>query len=268
MLDSLRAHALCHASALHPGGGCRMPYSMEKGSNSVADHPVIARARQQQRTLLTELESKQLLQTLGIPTTPGHLVTSEEQAVQQAETLGYPVVLKVASPDIVHKSDVGGVKLHLHGAEAVRQAFRAMQQSVATHAPGARLDGIIVQPMAAPGVEVIVGMSKDATFGPVLMFGLGGVLVEILKDVAFRIVPLSPRDAAEMIRDIQGLPLLTGYRGNPAVDLGALQQILLTLSAFVAEHPDIKEIDLNPIYAYAQGALAVDARVILEEAST
>jgi acyl-CoA synthetase (NDP forming) len=234
----------------------------------VASHALIERARQQGRTLLTELESKQVLHDLGIPTTLGQLATSEEEAVRAAEAMGYPVVLKIASPDIVHKSDVGGVTLHLQDGEAVHQAFRAMQQSVAAQAPGARVDGISVQPMAAPGVEVIVGMSKDATFGPVLMFGLGGVLVEVLKDVTFRIVPLSQRDAREMIHDIQGFPVLAGYRGAAPADLEALQHILLTLSVFVASTPEIKEIDLNPIYVYAQGALAVDARMLLEEVPT
>ena len=233
----------------------------------MASHALIEHARQQGRTLLTELESKQVLHDLGIPTTLGQLTTSEEEAVRAAEAMGYPVVLKIASPDIVHKSDVGGVTLHLQDGDAVRQAFRAMQQSIAAQAPGARVDGISVQPMAAPGVEVIIGMSRDATFGPVLMFGLGGVLVEVLKDVTFRIVPLSQRDAREMIHDIQGFPVLAGYRGAAPADLEALQQILLTLSAFVAQTPEIKEIDLNPIYAYAQGALAVDARVLLEAVS-
>ena len=233
----------------------------------MASHPLIERARQQGRTLLTELESKQVLHDLGIPTALGQLATSEEDAVRAADTIGYPVVLKIASPDIVHKSDVGGVQLHLQDREAVRQACRAMQQSVAVHAPTARIDGLIVQPMAAPGVEVIVGMSKDATFGPVLMFGLGGVLVEVLKDVTFRIVPLSRRDAREMIHDIQCFPVLACYRGAAPADLEALQNILLTLSAFVESTPEVKEIDLNPIYAYAQGALAVDARMVLEEAT-
>jgi acyl-CoA synthetase (NDP forming) len=233
----------------------------------VAIHALIERARQQGRTLLTELESKQVLHDLGIPTTLGHLATSEEDAVRAADAIGYPVVLKIASPDIVHKSDVGGVQLHLQDGEAVRRACRAIQQSVAARAPEARIDGISVQPMAAPGVEVIVGMSKDATFGPVLMFGLGGVLVEVLKDVSFRIVPLCQRDASEMIHEIKGFPLLAGYRGAAPVDLAALQDILLTLSAFVESTPEVKEIDLNPIYAYARGALAVDARVVLEGAA-
>jgi acyl-CoA synthetase (NDP forming) len=234
----------------------------------VASHPLIERARHQGRTLLTELESKQVLHDLGIPTTLGQLATSAEDAVRAADAIGYPVVLKIASPDIVHKSDVGGVHLHLQDGEAVRQAFRTMQQSVAARAPGARIDGLIVQPMATPGVEVIVGMTKDATFGPVLMFGLGGVLVEVLKDVTCRIVPLSRRDAREMIHDIQGFPVLAGYRGAAPADLEALQNILLTLSAYVESTPEVQEIDLNPIYAYAQGALVVDARVVVEQAGS
>jgi acyl-CoA synthetase (NDP forming) len=231
----------------------------------VASHQIVDCALQQGRTLLTETESKQILQDLGIATTLGHLATSAEEAIRAATSIGFPVVLKISSPDIVHKSDIGGVQLHLQHAEAVREAYGAIMQNVTEHAPQARVEGVTVQPMAKPGVEVIIGMSKDATFGPVLMFGLGGVLVEILKDVAFRIVPLHPRDAAEMIRDIKGLPLLQGYRGAPAADLAALEHILLTLSDFVAAAPQIKEIDLNPVYAYEHGALAVDARMLLEE---
>jgi acyl-CoA synthetase (NDP forming) len=230
----------------------------------VASHEIVDRALQQGRTLLTETEAKQILQDLGIATTLGYLATSEEEAVQTATAIGFPVVLKISSPDIVHKSDIGGVQLHLQNAAAVREAYRAIMHSVAEHAPQARRQGTTVQPMAQPGVEVIIGMSKDATFGPVLMFGLGGVLVEILQDVAFRIVPLQQHDAAEMIRDIKGLPLLQGYRGTPAADLAALEHILLTLSDFVAATPHIKEIDLNPVYAYEHGAVAVDARMILE----
>lgn len=230
----------------------------------MASHEIVERALQQGRTLLTETEAKQILQDLGIATTLGQLATSEEAAVQAAASIGFPVVLKISSPDIVHKSDIGGVQLHLQHADAVRDAYRAIMQGVATHAPQAHVEGVTVQPMAKPGVEVVVGMSKDATFGPVLMFGLGGVLVEVLKDVTFRIVPLQSQDATEMIHDIKGLPLLQGYRGAPAADLAALERILLTLSDFVTNTPQVKEIDLNPIYAYADGALAVDARMILE----
>lgn len=234
----------------------------------MATHAIITQAHQQGRTLLTETEAKQILQDLGIATTLGHLAASADDAVRHAEALGFPVVLKISSPDIVHKSDVGGVKLHLHNAADVRQAFQAIQESVRQAAPNARIDGVAVQPMAKPGVEVIVGMSKDPTFGPVMMFGLGGVMVEVLKDVAFRIVPLTSRDANEIIHDIQGLPLLQGHRGAPAADLQALERVLLTLSDFVAQTPEVKEIDVNPLYAYPDGALAVDARMILEEAAS
>ena len=232
----------------------------------MAPHAIIANAQAQGRTLLTETEAKQVLQDLGINTTLGQLATSEADAVQAAETIGFPVVLKVSSTDIVHKSDAGGVQLNLQTPDEVRQAYQSIVQSVAAREPNASMDGVAVQPMAQPGVEVIIGMSKDASFGPVLMFGLGGVLVEVLKDVAFRIVPLGERDADEMIHDIKGFPLLDGYRGAAAADLGALKQILHTLSEFVEQTPAVKEIDLNPIYAYPDGALAVDARMILEDA--
>ena len=233
----------------------------------MASHPIVEGALQQGRTLLTETESKQVLQDLGIATTLGQLATSEDDAARIAADIGFPVVLKISSEEITHKSDIGGVQLHLQNAAEVRRAYQTILRNAAEQAPEARVEGVAVQPMAKPGVEVIIGMSKDASFGPVLMFGLGGVLVEILKDVAFRIVPLSRRDAEEILRDIKGFPLLQGYRGAPAADLNALTNILLTLSDFVAQTPAIKEIDLNPIYAYDDGALAVDARLILEDAS-
>lgn len=234
--------------------------------NIVASHQIIEEALQQGRSLLTEIEAKQVLHDLGLATARGQLAASEDEAIHAAEAIGFPVVLKVSSADIVHKSDVGGVQLHLQNPDDVRQAFKAIMQRVAEKEPGAQIEGVAVQPMAETGIEVIIGMSKDATFGPVMMFGLGGVLVEVLQDVAFRIVPLSEADAEEMIRDIKGFPLLTGYRGAPPADLSALQHILCTLSDFVATTPAIKEVDLNPVYAYHDGALAVDARIILEDA--
>lgn len=233
----------------------------------MASHPIVDQALQQGRTLLTETESKHILRDLGIATTPVQLATTADDAIQAATHLGFPVVLKISSPDITHKSDLGGVQLHLHSADDVRRAYQTIMQNVGAKAPGASIEGVAVQPMARPGVEVIIGMSKDATFGPVLMFGLGGVLVELLQDVAFRVVPLHQRDAEEMIRDIKGLPMLQGYRGAPPADLEALTRMLLILSDFVDRTPAIKEIDLNPVYAYDDGAVAVDARMILEQAS-
>jgi len=173
--------------------------------------------------------------------------------------------LKIASPDIVHKSDAGGVKLGLENARAVGQAYDDILAAAKQKHPKAEILGVAVQKMARPGVEVIIGMSKDDQFGPVLMFGLGGILVEVLKDVSFRLVPLAKKDAAEMVREIKGYPLLEGYRGQAAVKISYLENLLLKVSDFVEKNPEVKELDLNPIFAYSDGALAVDARVILEK---
>ena len=229
---------------------------------SIAD--VIDKARSQGRTVLSEVESKQILAEAGIPVAAARLARSGDEAVKAAKDLGFPVVLKVVSPDVTHKSDVGGVRLNLASPEEASTAFAEIMAAVQQHQPDARIEGVAVQPMAKPGIEVIMGMSKDPQFGPVLMFGLGGVWVEVLKDVAFRIVPLMPRDARQMIREIKGFSLLEGYRGQPAADVEALERMLLRLSDFVEHHPEIQELDLNPILAYADGALAVDARIVVE----
>jgi acetate---CoA ligase (ADP-forming) subunit beta len=220
-------------------------------------------AREQGRTLLNEVESKQLLEQNGIPTSGAQMAQTADEAARIATELGFPVVLKVLSQDIAHKSDVGGVALNLAGADAVRAAFETMMRSVQAAQPSARIDGVSVQRQAAPGTEVIVGMSKDPQFGPVIMVGLGGVLVEVLRDVAFRVVPLEPRDARDMLHEIKGFPLLEGYRGAPPADLAALESLILNVSRFVEDHPEIEELDLNPIFAYPDGAVAVDARVIV-----
>ena len=142
-------------------------------------------------------------------------------------------------------------------------AFKEITAAAKKAQPKARIEGVSVQKMARPGVEVIIGMSQDPQFGPVLMFGLGGVLVEVLKDVSFRLVPLEPRDARQMVREIKGFPLLEGYRGQEPADVEALERLLLRLSEFVEKHPEISELDLNPVFAYKDGALAVDARIVL-----
>jgi len=226
---------------------------------------IIEKARKENRILLGEMEAKQLLKEAGINVVETELATSKKEAIALSEKLGLPVVMKIASADVVHKSDAGGVKLGLNTAAEVGKAYDEIMTSISEAFPDAKIDGVSVQTMAKQGVEVIIGMSKDAQFGPVLMFGLGGVLVEILKDVSFRIVPLEPRDAEEMIRDIKGYPLLRGYRGSEPVDIGNLEEMLLKVSAFVENTPAVKELDLNPIFAYTDGAVAVDARVILEK---
>jgi acyl-CoA synthetase (NDP forming) len=231
----------------------------------LATNQLIARARSEGRTVLTEVESKEFLKAAGIGIVDTRLATSREEAISLSRQLGFPVVLKIASPDVVHKSDAGGVRLGLKTASQVGKAYGQILLAIKQKYPEARIQGVSVQKMARPGVEVIIGMSKDAQFGPVLMFGLGGILVEVLKDVSFRIVPLSRRDAAEMIREVKGYPLLEGYRGGEAVDLSYLEELLIKVSNFVEQNPEIMELDLNPVFAYSDGAVAVDARVILEK---
>jgi acyl-CoA synthetase (NDP forming) len=226
---------------------------------------IIDEARGEGRTVLTEVESKELLKQAGIDIIDTRLATSREEAISISRKLGFPVALKVASPDIVHKSDAGGVKLGLGTAREVGKAYADILAAVGQKHPQARIQGVSVQKMARAGVEVIIGMSKDDQFGPVLMFGLGGILVEVLKDVSFRLVPLAKRDAAEMVREIKGYPLLEGYRGQEAVGISYLEELLLKVSDFVEQNPEVKELDLNPVFAYSDGAVAVDARVILEE---
>lgn len=223
----------------------------------------IENARKEGRTVLTEIESKQVLAGAGIPVAEAQLAGSADDAAKAADKLGYPVVLKIVSPDITHKSDVGGVKVGLASADEVRAAYEKMVAAVKAAEPGARIDGAAVQKMAPQGTEVIVGMSKDPQFGAVLMFGLGGILVEVLKDVAFRIVPLEPRDARQMIEEIKGYPVLQGARGQSASDVGALQSLILKLSEFVEANPQVEELDLNPVFAYPDGAIAVDARIVV-----
>jgi len=217
-----------------------------------------------QPRLLTEVESKQLLERAGIPVTKTKLARSKKEAISVSKEMGFPVVLKIISPDVVHKSDSGGVKLGLANGAQVGRAYSEIMSSVRQKHPQAAVQGVSVQPMASAGMEVIVGMSKDPQFGPVLMFGLGGVLVEVLKDVSFRIVPVTKRDASEMIREIKGYPLLQGYRGQEAVDVASLEGLIVRVSEFIEQNPQIEELDLNPVFAYRDKAVAVDARIVLE----
>ncbi len=178
--------------------------------------------------------------------------------------IGFPVVLKIVSPDVIHKSDAGGVKLDLKNSAQVGRAYREILLSVRQKYPKVKIDGISAQKMARPGVEVIIGMDKDPQFGTVLMFGLSGILVEVLKDVSFRLVPVTKRDAKEMIKEIKGYPLLEGYRGQEPANIPFLEELIVKVSQFIEKNPQIKELDLNPIFAYKDRALAVDAWIILE----
>jgi len=215
--------------------------------------------------LLSELEAKDMLRQAGINVNEAVLATSRDGALEAAARIGFPVALKIASPDIAHKSDWGGVKLDIKTDRQVGQAYDDILKAARQHHPQARIEGISVQKMARPGVEVIIGASQDKQFGPVLMFGLGGIWVEVIKDVSFRIIPISRRDSAEMVREIKGHALLEGYRGQEAVDTAQLEDLLLRVSRFVETRPQIEELDLNPVMAYRDGAVVVDARIVLRE---
>ena len=216
------------------------------------------------RRYLLETEAKAVCMEYDIPVTKFKLAKNEAEAVKFADAIGYPVVLKIVSPDIIHKSDVGGVLVDLKNARGVRSGYNQIIKNVRKHNEKAGIVGILVQEMAPSSTEVIVGMTKDPQFGPALMFGLGGIFVEVLKDVTFRIAPVTADEAREMISEVKAYPLLKGYRGMPPADIDAIVKILLSTSKLVMEHDEIKELDLNPIMVYRKGAKTVDARIILE----
>jgi len=221
-------------------------------------------ARKEKRKYLLETEAKTICMEYGIPVTKFKLAKSEQEAIEFANEIGYPVVLKIVSPDIIHKFDVGGVVLNLKDQTEVREAYRKILANIKRHKSDAKIIGIVVQEMATPSTEVIVGATKDPQFGPALMFGLGGIFVEVLKDVTFRIAPITEEDAREMITEVKAYPILKGYRGQPPADVEAIVKILLNTSKLVMKHQEIKELDLNPIMVYEKGAKTVDARIILE----
>jgi acetyl-CoA synthetase (ADP-forming) len=192
------------------------------------------------------------------------LAKNETEAVKDADKIGYPVVLKIVSPDIIHKSDIGGVVVNLKDEKDVQNAYNQILENVKKHNAEAKIIGMLVQEMAPPSTEVIVGAIKDPQFGPSVMFGLGGIFVEVLKDVTFRVAPITRDEACEMISEVKAYPLLKGYRNTPPVDIGAIAEILLNTSKLVTDYQEIKELDLNPILVYEKGAKTVDARMILE----
>jgi acyl-CoA synthetase (NDP forming) len=226
---------------------------------------IFDQAKNEGRIILTEFESKELLKKAGIPIVKTKMARDQREAILQSQEIGFPVVLKIASPDVIHKSDSGGVKLGLNNVAGVRTAYDEIVTNVNHQYPHAKIQGVSVQKMVRPGTEVIIGTNKDPQFGPVIMFGVGGIFVEILKDVSFRIIPVNERNAREMIQEIKGYPLLQGYRGKEPADIPALIDLILKISKFVDENPKIKELELNPVFAYSEGAMAVDARIILEE---
>ncbi len=215
---------------------------------------------------LTAEETQAILGAMNLPLVQGTVATSAEEAAKLAQKIGYPVAVKLASLEITHKTEMGGVHLNLADEQAVRNSFEAIRTRLAQVNKLESMEGVLVQPMLSGGVEVMVGMSRDPLFGPLIAFGLGGIHVEIFGDVQFCVAPLTDRDATEMVRTIKGYRLLTGYRGQPAVDSKAIEDVLLRISHLVETIPEISELDLNPIFALpeGQGCKIVDARIRIE----
>jgi len=226
---------------------------------------IFEEARTEGRNLLLEHEAKTVCSEYGIPVTKFKVATTAEEAIKFSEEIGYPTVLKIVSPDVLHKFDVGGVILNVNSREEARNAYNKIMENVKKHKPDAKINGILVQEMAPTSTEVIVGAIKDPQFGPTLMFGFGGIFVEVMKDVAFRIAPITEEDAQEMITEVKAYPILRGYRGQPPLDIDTIAKILLNTSRLVMDHQEIKELDLNPVMVYEKGAKTVDARIILEQ---
>ena len=225
---------------------------------------IIAEVRRDGRTVLTEVESKLLLAAYGIPTVKTAVAESPDSAVASADEFGYPVVLKLLSKTITHKTDVGGVQLNLRDADAVRAAYRAIESSVRERVGADHFQGVSVQPMIKhEGYEIIIGSSLDPQFGPVLLFGTGGQLVEVFKDRALALPPLNTTLARRMMEQTKIFTALKGVRGRRSVDMPALEQLLVRFSHLVVEQRWIKEIDINPLLADTDRILALDARVIL-----
>ncbi len=213
------------------------------------------------QNVLTEFESKELLQEIGIRIPAQKLTKTKEETISAAESIGFPVVLKLMAEDVVHKSDTGAVKLNIKNKEETEKAFNELME---IQAQSEKM--ISVQKMAdEPITELIIGMTTDAQFGPALMFGIGGILVELLEDVSFRIAPITEYDATEMIHEIKGFPILDGYRGKPKADIDAIVDTLMKISDLVIKNEEIFEMDLNPVFIYEKGLMCVDARIILKK---
>ncbi len=225
---------------------------------------IFKKVKNSRRNNLTEFEARKILDYYDIPIVKGDIVKSLNEAKKFVEKVRYPVVLKVVSRQIIHKTEVGGVILNIKNERELYQAYHQMIKNIEKKAPKAKIDGFFIQEMLPNDREVIVGGKKDQTFGQTIAFGMGGVFVEILEDVSFRVVPITKQDAIEMLKEIKALKILKGYRGKPPVDFEALVDILLRTSKMLEANPEIKELDINPIFALPDRAVAGDARIIVE----
>ena len=225
-------------------------------------HRIIEKAKKEKRPLL-ETEAKELLKGYGIPVPDFKLIKSEEEIAGLAKEINFPIVMKIVSPDIIHKTDAGGVKIGVNTENEARLAYQEIISNAKKYNKNAKISGVIVYSMVPQGTEIIIGVIKDPHFGPVIMFGLGGIFVEVLKDISFRILPIEERDAREIINEIKGYEILKGVRGEGPKDIKAIKILLMKVSKLTMENPEINEIDLNPIFIFEKGLQVVDARMIL-----
>ena len=225
-------------------------------------HQIIEKAKKEKRSLL-ETEAKELLREYGIPVPDFKLIKSEEEITELTKEINFPIVMKIVSPDIIHKTDAGGVKIGIKTEKEARIAYQEIIFKAKKYNKEAKISGVIVYPMVLQGTEIIIGIMKDPHFGPVIMFGLGGIFVEVLKDISFRILPIEERDAEEMINEIKGSKILKGVRGEYPKDIKAIKNLLLKISQLALENPEISEIDLNPVFVFEKGLQVIDARMIL-----
>jgi acyl-CoA synthetase (NDP forming) len=239
----------------------RMPLGVEKDRAAV--NPLYEKLKREKRKTMLETESRELLGEYEIPLPEAMFADSAERAAAAGSKLGFPLAMKIVSPDIIHKSDAGGVKINLNSQAEVQKAFDEIVGNAEKVTARDRIVGALISPMVAHGQECIIGMIRDPQFGPVIMFGLGGIFVEVLKDVSFRVAPLSLEDMDEMIHEIKGYKILTGIRGEKPKDIDAVKDVLAKLSQIAVENPEINEIDLNPVIVHEKGASIVDSRIII-----
>jgi acetyl-CoA synthetase (ADP-forming) len=226
---------------------------------------VLDQVKTDNRYELTEIESKLILDYISVPIIDTKLAPDAETAVNFSEDYDYPVVLKIASPDILHKFDAKGVVTNINGSKGVIKAYKDIIRDAKRYNKNARIHGVTVQKHVPRGIEVIVGAVHDPIFGPAVMFGMGGIWIELMKDVSFRLAPTTKQAALEMISEIQGYPLLRKYRGGEEVNLDIIADIIVKVSKLISNYPEISAIDVNPIFARKKDALAVDARIVLKK---
>jgi acetyltransferase len=227
---------------------------------------VFARVRESGRVELGEIEAREVIEAYGMRLPQSRLARSPDEAAQIAAEFGFPVVMKISSPDILHKSDIGGVKVGIADAAAARDTYELIEYRARKYSPSATIWGVLVQEQVRKGREILVGVNRDPQFGPLVAFGMGGIYVEVLKDVAFRLAPITRQAAQEQVREIRTYPLLRGVRGDPPADIAAAEEVVLRVSQLVTDFPEIVEMDINPLVVHNQGegAIVLDARIILQ----